>query len=44
MLSGRPGTDRGAVLNGIAHDAATGNFYLTGKLWSRVFEVRLTDG
>lgn len=36
---GRPRAVDG-VLNGIAHDPATGNFYLTGKLWPGVFEVR----
>jgi glutamine cyclotransferase len=30
-----------AELNGIAHDADAGSFYLTGKLWPRMFEVRL---
>lgn len=30
----------GAVLNGIAYNAATDTFYITGKLWPRVFEVR----
>lgn len=33
----RAGTD---VLNGIAHNPARGVFYLTGKLWPWVFEVR----
>jgi len=33
----RPGTD---VLNGIAYDPAHQSFYLTGKLWPRLFEVR----
>jgi glutaminyl-peptide cyclotransferase len=28
------------VLNGIAFDAATEHFYLTGKLWPKLFEVR----
>jgi glutaminyl-peptide cyclotransferase len=28
------------VLNGIAHDARTGHFLITGKLWPWVFEVR----
>lgn len=28
------------VLNGIAYDASTDHFYLTGKLWPRLFEVR----
>ncbi len=30
-----------AVLNGIAYNPETGNFYLTGKLWPDLFEVRL---
>lgn len=29
------------VLNGIAHDPARGLFLLTGKLWPRLYEVRL---
>lgn len=29
------------VLNGIAYDAATGLFYVTGKLWPIMFEVRM---
>lgn len=28
------------VLNGIAHDSADGSFYLTGKLWPKLFKVR----
>jgi glutaminyl-peptide cyclotransferase len=28
------------VLNGIAFNPATGHFYLTGKLWPKLFEVR----
>ncbi|WP_375057097.1 glutaminyl-peptide cyclotransferase [Zobellella sp. DQSA1] len=38
-LSRRP-AEREAVLNGIAHDPAQGVFYLTGKLWPRLFKVR----
>ena len=30
-----------AVLNGIAYDAATKRLFVTGKLWSRVYEVEL---
>jgi glutaminyl-peptide cyclotransferase len=33
----RAGTD---VLNGIAFDSANGHFFLTGKLWPKLFEVR----
>ena len=29
------------VLNGIAFNPASGTFYLTGKLWPRMFEVRI---
>lgn len=29
----------GEVLNGIAHDRASGKFYVTGKLWPLLFEV-----
>lgn len=32
-----------AVLNGIAYHAATQHFYVTGKLWPRLFELRI-DG
>lgn len=35
----REGTD---VLNGIAYDAPTDRLFITGKLWPRVFEVRVT--
>ena len=30
-----------AVLNGIAHDAASGRLFVTGKLWPRLFEIKL---
>lgn len=33
-----PKTD---VLNGIAHNPATGKIYLTGKNWPRLYEIRL---
>lgn len=29
------------VLNGIAHDAATGRLFVTGKLWPALYEVRI---
>ncbi|MGH9202885.1 MAG: glutaminyl-peptide cyclotransferase [Vicinamibacterales bacterium] len=43
-LSGllRPrGADGDAVLNGIAYDAARDRLFVTGKLWPRLFEIRL---
>jgi glutaminyl-peptide cyclotransferase len=35
----REGTD---VLNGIAYDEANDRLFVTGKLWPRVFEIRIT--
>lgn len=32
--------DRDAVLNGIAHDPESGRWWLTGKLWPVLYEVR----
>ena len=40
-VGGRP-LQVDAVLNGITHDPATGNFLLTGKLWASMFEVLFT--
>ncbi|MGH9928416.1 MAG: glutaminyl-peptide cyclotransferase [Pyrinomonadaceae bacterium] len=34
--------DEEAVLNGIAYDEATGRLFVTGKLWPKLFEIRLT--
>jgi glutamine cyclotransferase len=34
-------TDPEAVLNGIAYDSAHHRIFLTGKLWPKIFEVRL---
>jgi glutamine cyclotransferase len=34
--------EQDAVLNGIAYDAAGDRLFVTGKLWPRVFEVRVT--
>jgi glutaminyl-peptide cyclotransferase len=39
-LLGRTERWRADVLNGIAHDASTGEFFLTGKLWPWLFQVR----
>jgi glutamine cyclotransferase len=35
--------DEEAVLNGIAYDEATGRLFVTGKLWPKLFEIRLTQ-
>ncbi len=34
---------RDAVLNGIAYNPEKDTFYLTGKLWSKLFEVRFVE-
>src|SRR5215467_3802734 len=33
--------DQEAVLNGIAYDQANSKLYVTGKLWPRLFEIRI---
>jgi glutaminyl-peptide cyclotransferase len=33
--------DQEAVLNGIAYDAASNKLFVTGKLWPRLFEIRV---
>jgi len=33
--------DEEAVLNGIAYDEASGRLFVTGKLWPKIFEIRL---
>jgi glutaminyl-peptide cyclotransferase len=33
--------DPGAVLNGIAYDAANNRLFVTGKLWPRLFEIEV---
>jgi glutaminyl-peptide cyclotransferase len=39
---GRP-ANPDAVLNGIAWDGRTGTFFITGKLWPTMYQVRLVD-
>lgn len=38
----KEGQGYGEVLNGIAHNAQTGKTYMTGKNWSKLFEVEFT--
>jgi len=33
--------DKTTILNGIAYDAAGDRLFVTGKLWPRLFEIRL---
>ena len=35
------GQRRADILNGIAHDPATGRIFVTGKLWPKLFEIAL---
>ena len=37
-------SSRADVLNGIAYDAATNRLFVTGKLWPKLFEIRLKAG
>lgn len=37
-----PTPNKAEVLNGIAYDASSGNFLVTGKLWPRMFEIEVT--
>lgn len=38
---GNTAVEAGAVLNGIAYDQSRDIFYITGKLWPEIFEVKL---
>jgi len=35
--------DPGAVLNGIAYDAKGGRLFVTGKLWPKLFEIKVIE-
>jgi len=36
-------TDGGEVLNGIAHDDSTGSLWITGKYWSKMYNISFTE-
>lgn len=40
-MRGNTPNEAGAVLNGIAYDQSRQIFYITGKLWPEIFEVKL---
>ena len=42
LLSEKDRTGQVDVLNGIAYDAARNRLFVTGKLWPKLFEIRLT--
>jgi glutaminyl-peptide cyclotransferase len=35
--------DNSNVLNGIAYDSVTNTVFLTGKLWPRLYQIRIKD-
>ena len=37
-------TSPDAVLNGIAYDSASDRIFVTGKLWPKLFEIKITPG
>jgi glutaminyl-peptide cyclotransferase len=41
ILSPTNNVGEGGVLNGIAYDAATDRLFVTGKLWPKLFEIKL---
>jgi glutamine cyclotransferase len=41
LLSPGEATDEEAVLNGIALDQETGHLFVTGKLWPKLFEIKV---
>jgi glutamine cyclotransferase len=41
LLPSAERTDRDAVLNGIAYDPAHDRLFVTGKLWPRLFEIKV---
>jgi glutamine cyclotransferase len=41
LLSASERTDPGAVLNGIAYDAEHDRLFVTGKLWPKLFEIKI---
>lgn len=41
LLARRERVSRDAVLNGIAYDAGSKRLFVTGKLWPKLFEIRL---
>ena len=36
-------TDGGEVLNGIAHDDSTGSLWITGKYWSKMYNISFAE-
>ena len=44
ILTGSQGIGQSVdVANGIAYDAVSDRIFVTGKLWPRLYEIRLTD-
>ncbi|MEG0499051.1 MAG: glutaminyl-peptide cyclotransferase, partial [Alistipes sp.] len=41
LLAAEDRTEQTDVLNGIAYDAATSRIFVTGKRWSKLFEIEI---
>jgi glutamine cyclotransferase len=41
LLSTEDQLGSGAVLNGIAYDEASDRLFVTGKLWPKLFEIKI---
>jgi glutamine cyclotransferase len=44
LLAPKDRTPSAEVLNGIAYDAQSGRLVVTGKLWPRLYQIRLVSG
>ncbi len=44
LLDAADGVPRPGVLNGIAYDAKHDRLFVTGKLWPKLFEIKVTPG
>ncbi|MBK1884343.1 glutaminyl-peptide cyclotransferase [Luteolibacter pohnpeiensis] len=43
LRSRLPQSNRAEVLNGVAYDEKTGHFWVTGKYWPQMFEIKLAE-
>lgn len=43
LCEGERSDDRSSMMNGIAYNPDSGTFFVTGKRWSRYYEIRLPD-
>ena len=43
LRSALPAGSNAEVLNGVAYDAKAGRLFVTGKLWPKLFEIKLVE-